>query len=358
MTEPEAAQWDGSLESLFAVLDEACRTGIVPRRLDLPGPPEGAAFFTGANPPGGEDMQPELFAAPEAQGAPALNRGKGPGGSSFPLPEYTLPLFPDLRHSPSAALLREVSADAFDAVVHAWMSELPIGAEILCFAWTAIAAARREAFRAGPPGRPGIPAEAAGIPDAASGPDTPQTPGWAALPEARRGAEKAASNRGAPETRAVLEAAYKTGREIDRLRGLLRFSPCFPGGDPGGAVPAGGSPGGPVYVARCAPDHHVLPGLADHFTQRFGDCPWAIIDEKRRLVLAGEGGGEARLFPLGAGQSPVSRGPAPDYDKPPDYWEALWRNYHRTINNPARNNPALQRQFMPRRYWKYLTELQ
>jgi probable DNA metabolism protein len=169
-------------------------------------------------------------------------------------------------------------------------------------------------------------------------------PGWAALPEARQGAEKAAAGRGSPDTRAVLEAAYKTGREIDRLMGLLRFTPCFPGGGPGGAGSSG-----PVYVARCCPDHYVLPGLAEHFTRRFGGCPWAVVDEKRWLVLAGEGGGAARLFPLG---------PEPAGASPADCYEDLWRNYHHSINNPARNNPALQRQFIPRRYWKYVTELQ
>jgi probable DNA metabolism protein len=258
------------------------------------------------------------------------------------------------------------------------MSEFPIAAEIIRFAWGVIAAAREEAARAGPPEteplrRPCPPAEPAGTPGIGAfwpGADAAQSPRWAALPEARRGAERAASDRGSPDTRAVLEAAYKTGREIDRLMGLLRFTPCFPGG-------TGSSGGGPVYVARCSPDHHVLPGLAEHFTQRFGECPWAVIDEKRRLVLAGKGGGPARLFPLSpepAGAiapggpadaaSPSASGTAPDYgnlpdyNSPSDYYEALWRNYHHSINNPARNNPALQRQFMPRRYWKYLTELQ
>ena len=38
-------------------------------------------------------------------------------------------------------------------------------------------------------------------------------------------------------------------------------------------------------------------------------------------------------------------------------WENLWRNYHSTINNPGRSNPDLQKQFMPKRYWKYLPEM-
>jgi hypothetical protein len=241
------------------------------------------------------------------------------GGPGFPAP--------DLRGGPSAALLFELSANAFDAVVHAWMSELPLKAEIIRFAGKVIAAARAAAARG----------EAGAV--------AVQSPGWAARPEARRGAENAAFDRGDPDVRAVLDAARKVERETDRLMGLLRFTP----------VNRRGGAGGPVYVARCSPDHYVLPGLAEYFTRRFGACPWAIIDEKRNLILAREGGGEARLFSA-AGKAGLSGAFCPG-GSGPDPFEELWRNYHTSINNPDRNNPVLQRQFMPRRYWKYLPEL-
>jgi probable DNA metabolism protein len=40
-----------------------------------------------------------------------------------------------------------------------------------------------------------------------------------------------------------------------------------------------------------------------------------------------------------------------------DQWEDLWKHYHKTINNESRDNPKLQKQFMPKRYWKYLPEI-
>jgi probable DNA metabolism protein len=207
------------------------------------------------------------------------------------------------------------------------------------FAWRVIAAAQKKA----------------GLSSGDTGASAVFGLAWAAGPEARHGAEQAAFDRGDPDVRTVLEAAYKARHEIDRLMGLLRFSPRSWHGSPGG---------GPVYVARCSPDHYILPGLAEHFTRRFGDCPWAIIDEKRHLILFRQPGGEARLVPAAAGHSPVPGHPAPDRGcpsdsgRPTDDFEDLWRNYHRSVNNPDRNNPALQRQFMPRRYWKYLPELQ
>ena len=214
----------------------------------------------------------------------------------------------------NARRLFELSANAFDAVVQAWMSELPISAEIIRFGGKVLAAADVVVSRN----------QASGSRNGAED-ETAQ----------RQAAERAASDRGDPDVRAVLGASYKVWHEIDRLRGLLRFCPDENG----------------VYIARCEPDHFVLPALGPHFSERFGQTPWIIIDEKRRLVLRGTAGGQLEFGIAGEG--------FPSEGKPVDdgKWGDLWRHYHKTINNESRNNPGLQRRFMPKRYWKYLTEL-
>ena len=119
------------------------------------------------------------------------------------------------------------------------------------------------------------------------------------------------------------------------MTGLLRFSPDKKGG----------------YTARFSPDHFILPSLGEYFTERFGETDWAIIDEKRGLCLSRFKEKQAsvtaylpdRLFTTGL--------------KSDDDWEELWRHYHKTINNESRKNTCLQRQFMPKRYWKYLPEM-
>jgi probable DNA metabolism protein len=150
----------------------------------------------------------------------------------------------------------------------------------------------------------------------------------------REDANRAATDRGDGDVLAVLKEASKVTREIHRLTGMLRFSP-----ESGG-----------VYTARCAPDNFILPALAEHFTLRFGETPWAIIDEKRGLCLRKTTGSEAVLLPLSS-CLPFSEKVSTDS------WEELWRLYHKSINNESRKNPRLQRQFMPERYHKYLTEL-
>jgi probable DNA metabolism protein len=129
------------------------------------------------------------------------------------------------------------------------------------------------------------------------------------------------------------EDADKVEHEIHRMMGFLRFAPNEDG----------------VYIARCAPDYFNLPVLGPHFKKRFGDTPWLIIVDKRRLCVRCLSG-TLELLKIDTHSVPLKE---PVGGK----WEDLWRNYHKTINNENRNNPNLQRQFMPKRYWKYLTEL-
>ena len=204
---------------------------------------------------------------------------------------------------PHMAQLYELSVDAFYAALYARMSELPIQKEITRF----IEKAAREKNRAA--------------------------------------AARAASDRGDPDVLVVQRAAYKVQHEIHRLAGLLRFNPDRNG----------------TYIARCSPDHFILPALAGHFTLRFGETPWAIIDEKRRLCLCRKAGCMVQLVPAGSGSTTdfqsADNGTGDQDPRDQDPWEDLWRLYHRSINNEARNNPSLQRQFMPGRYQKYLPEL-
>jgi probable DNA metabolism protein len=133
--------------------------------------------------------------------------------------------------------------------------------------------------------------------------------------------------------------AFKSGDadkvlfEIHRMMGLLRFAPNEDG----------------VYIAHCEPDYFILPALGPHFKERFGDTPWAIIDEKHRFCVRCLSG-TLELVRIDENSIPLK--------EPVDgKWEDLWRHYHQTINNESRNNPGLQRQFMPKRYLKYLTEM-
>lgn len=142
----------------------------------------------------------------------------------------------------------------------------------------------------------------------------------------------------------------KVMREFHRLCGLLRFTPEKPE-----------QSADPWYIARCAPDHYILPLLADHFYRRFGISSWAIIDEKRNLVFFSRDGEKPvmhRINQTNAEEAGQYSGTKPEQKDTADEWKKLWKNYHRSVNNETRANPRLQKQFIPRRYWKYLPEME
>ena len=220
---------------------------------------------------------------------------------------------------PQLAALYELSVNAFYAAIHAEMSELPIKKEISRFVEKVLNAGGKTI----------------------SG----------KLADDRAAAEQAASDRGDPDVMTVLKAAGRVQHEIHRITGFLRFraEPEF------SSEPASGPAADGVYTAHCSPDYFILPALARHFTLRFGETPWAIIDEKRKLCLYRKAGGQAMLIRAEeAGAVPAALAGGKDRK---DFWEDLWRLYHRSINNESRKNPGIQRQFMPERYRKYLSEL-
>jgi hypothetical protein len=315
--------YDGSLEGLFVILDGTLRGVPAPLLLSGSASRRGGALV----PAYSQDPSPAVPAQPEL--FQEISEGKA-GGSGGPSPvsgfSRRIPgpdgegAFPH----PLARELFQVSANALSAFIHAWMSEYPIEDDIIRFGERVLSAARNAGART-----------AFGI----------------SSPEARTAAEGAAADRGDPGTETVLKAAYRVGREIHRLMGFLRFTPDLRG----------------RFFARCAPDHFSLPGLAPHFTRRFGAEPWAVIDERRGMVLLRPRGEEPRFVPADrdflqnippSQNSPAAGTPRPAAGKvSPDPWEDLWRNYHRSINNEGRKNPGLQRQLMPARYWKYLPEM-
>ena len=170
--------------------------------------------------------------------------------------------------------------------------------------------------------------------------------------EARRLAEQARSDRLDPDTEQVQTAAFKVVREFDRLCGILRFNPETAAMNDSESIQKQDR----RYTARCAPDHFVLPLLADHFWQRFGKQSWAIIDEKRKLVLFSAKGKRPEMRRLNAKETALDNKAGPEQNK--DEWGSLWKHYFRSINNEERANPQLQKQFLPSRYRKYLPELE
>ena len=129
----------------------------------------------------------------------------------------------------------------------------------------------------------------------------------------------------------VHDVSLKVGRETHRLKGLLRFRELEDG----------------VLWAPVEPDHQVLLPLAHHFRRRLPAELGIIHDVRRGIAMT---------------WTPETV----EYIAPPEKFQAseneeavqqLWQTYFKSATIRERINPRLQRQLMPTRYWKWLTEI-
>jgi probable DNA metabolism protein len=104
-----------------------------------------------------------------------------------------------------------------------------------------------------------------------------------------------------------------------------------------------------ILYAAFSPDNAILGLLTEHFLDRLHGEPWIIHDTKRNMAVICNGQ-RWRLVPF-------KRDFALTLPREEMAIQACWRGYFTHIAIPARKNPRLQAQYMPRRYWKDLIEV-
>ena len=135
----------------------------------------------------------------------------------------------------------------------------------------------------------------------------------------------------------------KVGREAERMRQFVRFQKTVDN----------------TYFAAIKPKYNVLPMVANHFEDRFADQQWVIYDINRKYAL---------YYNLQKTEIVYFDDLKIDFQTGKLHSDLLaegeflfqsgWKQYLRSISIQERKNLRLQRQFMPKRFWKYLTEKQ
>jgi DNA polymerase len=125
--------------------------------------------------------------------------------------------------------------------------------------------------------------------------------------------------------------AHAVEREVHKMHAFVRFRETVD------------EQGRPLYAAWFEPQHGVLRRAAPFFRDRFASMRWLIATPCGAARWDGE--------TLSFFDAPL-RKPEGIHDGK----EALWRTYYASIFNPARLNPKVMQQHMPRRYWKNLPE--
>lgn len=113
-----------------------------------------------------------------------------------------------------------------------------------------------------------------------------------------------------------------------------------------------------IFFAPVAPLHNALPLIIDHFKDRFADQKWVIYDIKRHygFYYNLETVEEITL----SDDNHLLNGKLDEHLMAEDekLFQDLWKGYFGAMTIKERLNLKLQKQHMPKRFWKYLTEKQ
>lgn len=125
----------------------------------------------------------------------------------------------------------------------------------------------------------------------------------------------------------------KVSREKERMLQFVRFSVMK----------------NEVLYAKIEPDHDVLELTAHHFCDRYKNDPFIIHDVKRSKALI--------AFRGEWYTAPFEETDIPELSADEEEYRRLWKNYFDNIAIKERINPKCQRNFMPMKYRKHLTEM-
>ncbi len=105
-----------------------------------------------------------------------------------------------------------------------------------------------------------------------------------------------------------------------------------------------------VWLARCNPSASVVPLVMDWFSARFNTQAFLIFDEVHELAGVFE---DSNWHLVRTDTLEV-----PDSSADEQLMQAAWKRFYHTVSVEARYNPELRRQFMPKRLWRNITEMQ
>ena len=148
-------------------------------------------------------------------------------------------------------------------------------------------------------------------------------------------------NYGDPNVLIVRKAARKVMKEAMRMIELIRFQRTRDD----------------IYFAPISPDYDVLPMILKHFKSRFTDQQWLIYDLKRdygffyNLRAVEEVVLNEKNFHANNGQ--IFPNMLQDGEQA---YQTMWSSYCQNLTIRERLNLKLQKQHMPKRYWKFLPE--
>jgi probable DNA metabolism protein len=146
-----------------------------------------------------------------------------------------------------------------------------------------------------------------------------------------------------PDVLELSKIYKKVTREAEKVRQFVRFQKT----------------NDQTYFAAIEPLYNVLPLSEDFFEDRFADQQWIVYDLKRKYGLYYNLEKTEIVYfdnlPINKlnGKLHADLLAEDELD-----FQGSWKQYLQSITIKERKNLKLQRQHMPKRFWKYLTEKQ
>lgn len=113
-----------------------------------------------------------------------------------------------------------------------------------------------------------------------------------------------------------------------------------------------------LYFCGIEPRYDVIPLVVGHFQKRFADQRWLLYDLKRNYGVMYDKA-KPQEVTISAKEFSQINGRVNEnlLQEGEEFYQRLWKTYFTHINIQERKNLKLQRQHMPRRFWKYLPEM-
>ena len=141
----------------------------------------------------------------------------------------------------------------------------------------------------------------------------------------------------------LTQTAQKVKKEAMRMMQFVRFQKTKEG----------------MYFCGIEPRYDVIPMVVNHFQKRFADQKWLLYDLRRNYGVLYQ---KEKVEEVVITNQQFNRlnGQVKEnlLEEGEDFYQTLWKSYFTHINIKERKNLKLQRQHMPRRFWKYLPEKQ
>lgn len=133
----------------------------------------------------------------------------------------------------------------------------------------------------------------------------------------------------------ILKTVKHVSRELHKLKGFLRFQELE----------------NDVLVAYMAPENNILPLIVKHFQKRLKNNNWLIVDKKRNM---GAIYNKKDILIKSYDLIKINLSESRDEQQMVE----LWQTFYKTIAIKERENLICRRNFMPKKYWEYIVEVE